>query len=178
MSVRISKAEFAKMLGVHEKTLEGYIKKPEFCEATGYSKNKLNGRVEFDRQFATIYAAELTGDDSLRTNEPEQGFIDAEVVTGSELATVEPQSIERRGRESMGGFELAAAISSAFIMPHKLLLTPAEARDLSGLSKKRILTRSQKIDGRWKIHKDELARMCSELSAKPDNLPKGRRVKK
>lgn len=178
---RITKAEFAVMLGVHEKTLESYIKKEDFRVATGYDKGKLNGRITFDRQFATLYAAQITGDTSLRTAQDD--VIDAEIVTGEELATVAPAALVRSEPvQSFGGIELAAAISGAFILPHKILLTLDEARDLSGLPKTIIKARASKVARRWLISRTELEKLCvekvSEVSESSDKKAKTRRVKK
>lgn len=164
MSKRLPRKDFAKMLGIHEKTIERYhgpdvpdvILSPEqlaFRQNTGYMKNPMNGRVTFDDHFARIFAANLTGNDSLRSDQgPETDAIDAEIVTGSEIERQAPAAaIERSGGNGGGGADFIAAFTIAQLLPHKIVLTLAEAADLSGLTRSQLKPYCRYMSGRWKI---------------------------
>lgn len=141
MSKRLSKSEAAAILGVHEKTLERHAQDPEFVEATGFKRNKMSGRVSFDEMFFRAYAANVTGNDDLRTLEdPEPAAIDAEEVPAGALVRTAPAA----GYSSAGAEEMARA----FILPHKIFLTLHEAQDLTGLPMTKLRKISQLICGR------------------------------
>ena len=169
---RLSKQEFAALLDVHPKTIERYIgpdesqdpEHVEFREATGYVKNKMNGRISFDENFARTYAAAVTGDDSKRSMDLEPDAIDAEVIPAGALQKASPgAAIERRGGNSDGADLSAAIFRAAFILPDKLLLTLAEAAEISGLSRSQIKPHCRWLSGRWKIDRLGLEIAVTEI---------------
>ncbi len=175
MSKRIGKKEIAQLLGIHEKTVERYIgdgSTPEsldFREKTGYHKNELNGRISFDDRFARIYAANVTGNDDLRAvehvidAEPEQ--VQAIEKAAPVAAMIPAPAMPASNKE----------FTAAFLLPHKILLTPREAAQLTGLSQKTIREHSEKIAGKWKITRSYLQAVVNELfaNAKP-TISKGK----
>ncbi len=176
MSKRLARKDFAHMLGIHEKTIERYHgpdvpddqltpEQKDFRLNTGFMKNPMNGRVTFDDHFARIFAANLTGNDSLRSDQgPEADAIDAEIVTGSEIERQAPAAaIERRGGSDGGGADFIAAFTIAQLLPHKIVLTLAEAADLSGLSRSQVKPYCRYISGRWKITRAALDLASAEV---------------
>jgi hypothetical protein len=165
----ISKDEAAAIAGLHPKTLEQYIKKdPSFCEATGYHKNAMNGRVFFDDQKFRSFIAEMTGDSAIA----EAVTITEAVKTPTAIAPRPKKETITRTPKATGptvhdatGPILADAIGKAFLLPHKILLTPAEAAQISGLSQKAIRAESAKVNGKWKISREYLDKLCGDLFA-------------
>lgn len=157
MSKRITKQEFAALLGTHPKTVERYIgpdrldlQTPEhrdFRAATGYNKNSMNGRVTFDDHFARIFAANATGNSDLRSSEPL--IIEATDSYGHELVKIDQAAaIERTGADPGN---ISEAIAAAFLLPHKLLYSIREAQTLTGLSREQLRPFCVKIARKWKI---------------------------
>lgn len=175
MSTRLTMKAAAELLGVHVKTLEKYVKDPDFAGATGYHRNPLNGRATFDENFFRIYAANVTGNGDLRAaDRAEPGVIDAEVVTGSELEPVQHKAaIERVSTNS--GSDLSAAIAAAFILPHKLLYTLKEAQTLTGLSRETLRPFCMKVAGKWKILPGRLSIVVGKIM---DDAARPKRGKK
>jgi hypothetical protein len=162
---KISKAKAAQIAGMHEKTLERHLKDEAFQKATGYEKNKLNGRVSFDEQKFRRHLAEMGADISEQTGaEPTEAEtdIDAEIVN-VETALVrgnESRSITRHARNSdLGAYELSAAIAAAFVLPHKIYVTLDEARDLTGFPKTQLFKFSELKFGRRVIKRSKLEKI-------------------
>lgn len=165
MSKRIGKKELAELLGIHEKTVERYIgdgvapASVEFRQKTGYHKNEMSGRISFDDRFSRIYAANVTGNDDLRTADE---VIDAEAIEVQAIEKAAPVAVERSGPVVRANDQ---DFTAAFLLPHKLLLTPREAAQLTGLSQKLIREHSEKISGKWKITRSYLQVVVNDLFA-------------
>ncbi len=183
MSKRISKQQFAELLGIHEKTVERYIgdgKTPEsreFREKTGFHKNEMNGRVSFDDRFARIFAANITGNDDLRaTDRADDNIITVEDQGPAEIEKV-AQAVPVAQTAPISRVSDKDFVAT-FLLPHKILLTPREAAQLTGLSQKMIREHSEKIAGKWKITRSYLQAVVNEVfaNAKP-TISKGKTEK-
>lgn len=143
---RITKQQAAQIAGIHEKTLERYIKDDlnGLLSRTGYEKNKLNGKVTFDEIPFRAFFAEMTGNEDIRTGGDEAGAIDAEVTA----LTVQTQAPAIQIAPAASNAKRGLDPVNALLLPHKSFLTIDEAAALSGLPKWFLKENRAKIAGR------------------------------
>lgn len=148
MSNRITKAQAAKIAGMHEKTLERHTNKIEFQEATGYLKNSLNGRVSFDETMFRQHLAGATGTEQINnTLEPAKAIVKASKTL--------PAAKNGQARRDL----LADELFNAFLIPHKLYLTLDEAKSLTHFPKSELRKHSELKHGRRVIRRSKLEKL-------------------
>lgn len=151
MSNRITKAQAAKIAGMHEKTLERHTDKIEFQEATGYLKNSLNGRVSFDETMFRQHLAGATGSEQINTDadrpEPAKAIVKASKTL--------PAAKNGQARRDL----LADELFNAFLIPHKLYLTLDEAKTLTHFPKSELRKHSELKHGRRVIRRSKLEKL-------------------
>lgn len=161
---RLKHSDAAKLPGApHEKTLKRYAESdPTFREAVDYRKNPVNGRIDYDDRKFRIWLANLTGDDSVLSGIAEPDAIDAEFTEPQAMVRAEgpgslqgPQSSRTAGR----GDDLL----TAFLLPHRLILTLKDAALISGLSRAVLKPYCRFISGRWQITRAELEKASAAV---------------
>lgn len=149
----IDKKQAAAIAGMSPKTLERYLRDPEFQLVTGAIKNKISGRVSFDESKFRAYFADVTGNDDLRTGD-DPGTVDGEFME------IMDRSLERLGYnvqpEPVAGPDPARIIADAFLLPHKIYLTLDEAKALTGFPKTALKRLSVLKHGRRVIARSKL----------------------
>lgn len=162
MSNRISITDAAKLAGVHVKTLERWAKDPDFAEATGYLKSKLNGRVSFDDNWFRIHIAAITGNDSIRAEHNEPDAIEAEEIPAGALERVQAQAVaafDQVAGSDRQAVDLVKHLSNAFTLPAKIYLTLDEAKALTGFPKTELRKISELKFGRRVISRRKLEKI-------------------
>jgi len=169
---RITKKEAAKIGGIHEKTLEHFIRENRngINDRTGYEKNKLNGRITFDEDLFRAFMADMTGNDDLRVRSPDQepDAIDAEIT--DLVKRSDPQPFELVQVQSKRG---SVDTVQALLLPYKSLLTIREAVALTGLPKWYLQANRVRIRSRVYIVKDRIPDLLANFL--PETEPKAKR---
>lgn len=159
---RITKKEAAKIGGIHEKTLEHFIRENRngINDRTGYEKNKLNGRITFDEDLFRAFMADMTGNDDLRVRSADQepDAIDAEIT--DLVKRSDPQPLDLVQAQAKRG---PADAVQALLLPHKSLLTIREAVALTGLPKWYLQANRVRIRSRVYIVKDRIPDLLADF---------------
>lgn len=171
---RITKKEAAKIGGIHEKTLEHFIRENRngINDRTGYEKNKLNGRITFDEDLFRAFMADMTGNDDLRVRSADQepDAIDAEIT--DLVKRSDPQPLDLVQAQAKRGPVDAV---QALLLPYKSFLTINEAHALTGLPKWYLMKKRIKAHGRNYIRATDI-KTIAEIFPRYKRRPRNEKV--